>query len=95
MSDGDFQGTEKIDPVTRADLNFINDNDIDYDDADFYCQTNKKLLLDQVPAVKHNVRTLRIEIDSESNYGEEDEKEFAIPNSEHVEFPDGTKIIIT
>ena len=37
-SDEQFQDTEKIDPVTRADLDFINDDDIDYDDdIDFYC----------------------------------------------------------
>ena len=52
---------KKIDPVTRADLDFINDDGIDYyDDVDFYCKTRKKLLLDEVPAVKHNVRKLRL-----------------------------------
>ena len=81
--------------MSRADLNFINENDIDCDDDDFYCQTNKNLLLDEVPALKHNVRKVRIEIDSESNYGEVDEKEFAVCNSEHVEFPSRTKIIIS
>ena len=87
---------EKIDPVTWADLDFINDGDIDYDDdVDFYCKTRKKLLLDEVPAVKHNVRKLRLKFDSESEYGEEDEEEFAIPNSEHIAFPEGTKIIIS
>ena len=95
MSNKEFQGTEKIDPVTRADLNFINDNDIDYDYDDSYCQTKKNLLLDEVAAMKHNVRKLRIKIDSESDYGEEDEKEFPVPNSDHVEFPGGIKTIIS
>ena len=71
--------------MTRADLDFINDDDIDYDDdIDFYCQTSKKLLLDEVPAVKDNVRNLRIESDSESDYRKEVKEEFTILNSEHV-----------
>ena len=81
--------------MTRADLDFINGDDIDYDDdIDFYWQTSKKLLLDEVPAVKDNVRNLRIESDSESDYRTEVKEEFKIPNSEQVEFPEGTKIII-
>ena len=51
--------------------------------------------LDEVATVKHNVRKLRIEIDSESDYREEDKKEFPVPNSEYVEFPGGTKTIIS
>ena len=51
--------------------------------------------LDEVAAVKHNVRKLRIEIDSESDYRERDKKEFPVPNSEYVEFPGRTKTIIS
>ena len=96
LSDEEFQETEKIDPVTWAELDFINEGDVDYDDdVGFYCKTRKKLLLDEVPAAKRNVRKLRLKSDSERAYREEDKEEFAISNSEHVAFPEGTKIIIS
>ena len=72
-SDEEFQDTEKIDLATRSDVDFINHDDIDYDDdVDFYCQTNKNLLLDELSAAKHNARKLRIEFEGESKYVEED-----------------------
>ena len=95
-SDEEFQDTEKIDLATRSDVDFINHDDIDYDDdVDFYCQTNKNLLLDELSAAKHNARKLRIEFEGESKYVEEDEEEFAIPNSEHVQFPEERQLQTT
>ena len=46
-----------------------------------------------VPVIKLNVGKVRIDSDSESKYDEE-EVEFAIPNSEQVVFPEETKIIL-
>ena len=42
-----------------------------------------------VPVIKLNVGKVRIDSDSESKYDEE-EAEFAIPNSEQVVFPEET-----
>ena len=97
-SDEEFQDDELIDPITQADLDFINHDDSNVDDVDFYCSTNKKLALgdkDKTPlyVLKHNVGKLKIDSNSKSEY-EEEEEQFAIPNSEHVEFPKETKIII-
>ena len=97
-SDEEFQDEEIIDPITQADLGFINDDYSNVDDVDFYCSTNKKLALgdkDKAPlrVLKHNVGKLKIDSDSESECEEEEER-FAIPNSEHGEFPEETKIII-
>ena len=39
--DGEFQDDEIIDPITQADLDFINEDNSDVDDVDFYCSTNK------------------------------------------------------
>ena len=80
-----FKDNEIIDPITQADLDFINDDASEVDDVDFYCSTNKKLaLIDKdkkpSPVLKHNVDS-----DSESEY-EEEEEQFAIRNSEQVEF---------
>ena len=36
-----FQDDEILDPITQADLNFINDDDSDVDDVDFYWSTKK------------------------------------------------------
>ena len=44
-SDDEFQDYEIIDPITHADLDFINDGDSNVDDVSFYCSTNKKLAL--------------------------------------------------
>ena len=44
-SDEEFQDEEIIDPITQADLVFINDDYSNVDDVDFYCSTNKKLAL--------------------------------------------------
>ena len=43
--------------------------------------------------LKHSVGKLKIDSDSEREY-EKEEEQFAIPNSEHAEFPEETKIII-
>ena len=94
----EFQDDQIIDPITQADLNFINDDDSDVDDVDFYHSTNKKLALGNkdntpLPVLKHNAGKLKIDSASEREY-EEEEEQFVIPNSEHVEFPEETKIII-
>ena len=96
-SDEEFQDDELIDPITQAGLDFINDDDSDVDDTDIYCSSNKKLGLgdqDKVPLsmLKHKAGKLKIHCDSENEY--DDEEHFSIPNSEHVEFPEETKIII-
>ena len=82
-------------------MEFINDDSDDDEDVHFYHEANKKLLLndleEEVPVlvIKHNVLKLRIEFISESEYEEDDEfDDFVVPNSEHVEFPEDTKIII-
>ena len=98
-SDEEFQDDEIIDPITQADLGFINDDYSNVDDVDFYCSTNKKLALSDkdktpLPVLKHNVGKLKIDSDSENKH-EEEEEQFAIPNSEHVEFPEETKIMIS
>ena len=97
-SDKEFQDDEIIDPITHVDLDFINNGDSDVDDVDFYCSTNKKLALsdkNKTPllVLKFNVRKLKIDTESESEY-EEEEEQFSIPNSELIEFPKETKIII-
>ena len=97
-SDKEFQDDKIIDPITQTDLNFINDDDSDVDDVDFYRSTNKKLALvdkDKTPqpVLKNNVGKLEIDSDSESDY-EEEEEQYVILNSEHVHFPEETKIII-
>ena len=97
-SDKEFQDDQIIDPITQAHLNFINDDDSDVDDVDFYHSTNKKQALGNkdktpLPVLKHNTGKLKINSDSEREY-EEEEEQFVIPNSEHVEFPEETKIII-
>ena len=46
-----------------------------------------------LPVLKHNITKLKIDSDSESE-SEEEEEQFVIPNTEHVEFPEETKIII-
>ena len=79
-------------------MNFINDDDSDVDDVDFYRSTNKKLALGNKDKTsqsvrKNNVGKLEIDSDSESGY-EEEEEQFAILNSEHVQFTEETKIII-
>ena len=94
-SDEEFQDDEIIDPITQADLDFINDNDSDFGDVGFYCSTNKKLALGDkgktlLPVLKHNIGKFKIDSDSKSEY-EEEEEQFAIPNSEHVEFLEETK----
>ena len=66
-SDWEFENTEVIGSISKADLDFINDDD---SDIDFYRQANKKLLLRvedkvPVPVIKHNVGKLRIDSDSE------------------------------
>ena len=66
-SDWEFENTEVIGSISKADLDFINDDD---SDIDFYRQANKKLLLSvedkvPVPVIKHNVGKLRIDSDSE------------------------------
>ena len=96
--DEEFQDDKIIDPITQANLDFINDDDSNVDDVNFYCSTNEKLALgdkDKTPlsVLKHNVGKLKMDSDSESEY-EEEEEQFAIPNSEHAEFPEETKIII-
>ena len=85
-----FKDNEIIDPITQADLDFINDDASEVDDVDFYCSTNKKLALidkDKTPSpvLKHNVGKLKIDSNCESEY-EEEEEQFAIRNSEQVEF---------
>ena len=40
-SDGEFQDDEIIDPITQVDLDFVNEDNSDADDFDFYCSTNK------------------------------------------------------
>ena len=97
-SDEEFQNDEIIDPITQVDLDFINDDDSNVNGVDFYCSTNKKMALGNqektpLPVLQYNVGKLKIDSDSESEY-EEEEEQFAIPNSEHVEFPEETKIII-
>ena len=97
-SDKEFENDEIIGPITQADLDFINDDDRDVDEVDFYRCTNKKLSpgdkdKTSLPVLKHNVGKLKIDSDSENEY-EEEEEQFVIPNSEHVEFPEETKIII-
>ena len=82
------QDDEIIDPITQADLDFINDDDSDIDDVDLYCSTNKKLALGNkdktpLPVLKHNIRKLKIDSDSTSEY-EEEEEQFVIPNSKHI-----------
>ena len=96
-SDEEFQNDEIIDPITQVDLDFIND-DSNVNGVDSYCSTNKKMALGNqektpLPVLQYNVGKLKIDSDSESEY-EEEEEQFAIPNSEHVEFPEETKIII-
>ena len=93
-----FQDDEIIDPITQADLDFINDDDSDVDDVDFHCCTNKNLELGDkdkmpLPVLKHNVGKFKIDSNSESEY-EEEKEQFTIPTSEHAEFPEETKIII-
>ena len=66
-SDWEFENTEVIGSISKADLDFINNDD---SDIDFYRQANKKLLLGvenkvPVPVIKHNVGKLRINSDSE------------------------------
>ena len=60
-SEKEFQDDEIIDPITHVDLDFINNGDSDVDDADFYCSTNKKLVLSEenktlLLVLKFNVR---------------------------------------
>ena len=86
-SDEEFQDDEIINLITQADMDFINDDKSDVDNVGFYCSINNKLVL------KHNITKLKIDSDSESE-SEEEEEQFVIPNSEHVEFPEETKIII-
>ena len=93
--DEEFQDDKIIDPIIQADLDFINDDDSNVDDVNFYCSTNKKLALGDkdkmpLPVLKHNVGKLKMDSDSENEYVEEEEQ-FTIPNSEHVEFPEETK----
>ena len=83
-----FKDDEIIDPITQADLDFINNDDSEVDDVDFYCSTNKKLALSDKdktpsPVLKHNVGKLKIDSNCKSEY-EEEEEQFAIPNCEHV-----------
>ena len=77
-SDEEFQDDGIIDPITQADLGFINDDDSDIDDVDFYRSSNKKLALGDknktpLPLLKHNVGKLKIDSNSESEYEEEEE----------------------
>ena len=102
VSDDEGHNTEDINPITKEDMEFINDDSNDDEDVDFYHEANKKLLLNDLekevplPVVKHNVCKLRIESDSESKYEEDDEyDDFVVPNLEHVEFLEDTKIIIS
>ena len=97
-SDDEFHDYEIIDPITHADLDFINDGDSNVDDVSFYCCTNKKLVLGDkdktpLPELKHNIGKLKISSNSERKY-EKEQLQFAIPNSEHVEFSTETKVII-
>ena len=97
-SNKEFQDDEIIDTITHADLDFINGDDSNVDGVDSCCSANKKLALGNkdktlIPVLKYNVGKLKIDSNSESEY-EETEEQFSIPNSEHVEFPEETKIII-
>ena len=88
-SNKEFQDDEIIDTITHADLDFINDDDSNVDGVDSLGNKDKTL----IPVLKYNVGKLKIDSNSESEY-EETEEQFSIPNSEHVEFPEETKIII-
>ena len=97
-SDEEFQDDEIINLITQADMDFINDDKSDVDNVGFYCSINNKLALGDkyktpLPVLKHNITKLKIDSDSESE-SEEEKEQFVIPNSEHVEFPEETKIII-
>ena len=102
VSDDEVHNAEDINPITKEDMEFINDDSNDDEEVDFYHEANKKLLLNDleeevpVPVVKHNVCKLRIESGGESKYEEDDEyDDFVVPNLEHVEFLEDTKIIIS
>lgn len=45
VSDDGLEDGELIEPISREDLDFINDDDSDHDDVDFYRMADKKLLL--------------------------------------------------
>ena len=96
VSDDGLEDGELIEPISKEDLGFINDDDSDHGDVNFYRMTDKKLLLSNVdevpvPVLQHNVGKLKT--DSESQYKEEEEQ-YAVPNSEDVEFPEDSMTII-
>lgn len=48
VSDDGLEDGELIEPISREDLDFINDDDSDHDDIDFYRMADEKLLLSNV-----------------------------------------------
>ena len=48
VSDDGLEDGELIEPISREDLDFINDDDSDHDDVDFYRMADEKLLLSNV-----------------------------------------------
>ena len=102
VSNDEVHNAEDIDQATKEGMEFINNDGDDDEDVNFSQEVNEKLLLNDleekvpVPVVKHNVRKLKKESDSEKKYEEDDEYDnFVAPNSENVQFPENTKIIIS
>ena len=97
VSDDKIQDKEAIQPMSKEDLEFI-DDDCDQDEVDFYRSVDKTIFVENkgeipVPVLKHSVGKLNIESDSESEYDEEEEQ-FAVPNSKEIDFPEDNAIII-